>query len=272
MHRLVKCPLPLNVQLVWLLAVSLLLGMTTASMAQGIASSPTSNGGVTPYIIGKGNQTCEDVGMFKCSSARVNYTSGSFDDDFGDVTGNLNCDDNKIAVTVTTDTFVKWTASSGVGAVIVKGGPDANVYEYDPQRLGDSGLASPPNSSGKPAGLSNLTFCWNPKPKDPPSTEWCSPGYWKNHPKEADIAAKACGIEDLDKDTYKDEFGSAPDRKPNGVKNDAPKDPSLRLVLEKPQWYGGEAANDVADLLSECHPDVDFKMGDERVENSCPLN
>ncbi len=46
-----------------------------------------------------------------------------------------------------------------VGAVIVKGGNKANVYYYPGGSMGDSGLASPVNSSGKPAGLSNLTFC-----------------------------------------------------------------------------------------------------------------
>jgi hypothetical protein len=50
--------------------------------------------------------------------------------------------------------------------VIVKGGPKANVYVYYPQRKGDKCLAAPPNASGKPAGLSNITFCWT-KPYKP---------------------------------------------------------------------------------------------------------
>lgn len=49
-----------------------------------------------------------------------------------------------------------------IGAVIVKGGDASNVYNYTD--IGgatmDKGLVSPNNSSGGPAGLSNLTFCF----------------------------------------------------------------------------------------------------------------
>jgi hypothetical protein len=105
----------------------------------------------------------------------------------------------------------------------------------------------------------------------PPGGEWCSPGFWKNHPDEADVAAEACGL-DMDTTTYSSQFGAAPPRKPKGVQDNAPTNPTLRQVLEKPQWYGGDAFNKVGDLLSECHPDVDFEEGDERVEDSCPLD
>lgn len=48
-----------------------------------------------------------------------------------------------------------------VGAVIVKGGDASNIYNYSD--LGgvtmDRGLVAPNNASGRPAGLSNLTFC-----------------------------------------------------------------------------------------------------------------
>jgi len=47
-----------------------------------------------------------------------------------------------------------------VGAVIVKGGNAANVYYYEGGSLGDINLASPANKNGKPAGLSNLSFCF----------------------------------------------------------------------------------------------------------------
>jgi uncharacterized repeat protein (TIGR01451 family) len=97
--------------------------------------------------------------------------------------------------------------------------------------------------------------------------QWCSPGYWRNHPDAADEAAAAGGFS-MD-DTYSSIFGSAPPLKPQGVRADAPTDPTLREVLDNPQWYGGDAFNIVADLLSELHPDVSFTG--ERVEN-CPLN
>jgi hypothetical protein len=55
-----------------------------------------------------------------------------------------------------------------------------------------------------------------------------------------------------------------------GMKDGAPADPTLGDVVHNPQWYGGSAFNDVGDLLSEAHPDVNFNG--ERVEDSCPLN
>lgn len=44
----------------------------------------------------------------------------------------------------------------------------------------------------------------------------------------------------------------------------------LLQVVQNPQWYGGGATNNVGDLLSGAHPDVNYTG--ERVEDSCPLN
>jgi hypothetical protein len=118
-----------------------------------------SDGGVTPYLVDDpgpgGNVTCEQLG-FEYGSARVNFGSGGFDATFPD----------GITVDVTNGTYVEWSSTFGIGAVIVKGSDDANVYEYDPASIGDSGLAAPLNASGGPAGLSNLTFCWDEIPEE----------------------------------------------------------------------------------------------------------
>ena len=53
---------------------------------------------------------------------------------------------------------VSFTSSVAVDAVIVKGGPDANVYEYAFDTFGDSGLMAPDNG-GQPFGLSHVEFC-----------------------------------------------------------------------------------------------------------------
>jgi uncharacterized repeat protein (TIGR01451 family) len=123
-------------------------------------SSPTSDGGVVPYISanaeGGGNVSCDVLG-YELGSDRVNWNNG-FDGPFPD----------GITVTVTGGIYVAWTSSFKIGAVIVKGGPAANVYEYAaPGANEDSGLASPPNASDGPAGLSNLTFCYNEQDEDP---------------------------------------------------------------------------------------------------------
>jgi hypothetical protein len=149
---------------------TLLLGMLAIPAAavvpeQGTASTPISETqGVTPYILPDGtggNQGCADVGLayfgeedyYGYSTARINYTGGTFDADFP---GGL--------IVVTDGTFVSFTSTFGIGAAIVKGSAAANTYVYEPQVLEDSGLAAPPNASGEPAGLSNLTFCWNKEP------------------------------------------------------------------------------------------------------------
>jgi hypothetical protein len=148
------------------MVLALLLVGATGVMAEviGTPSVPVSDGGVIPYIIdGKnpgGNRTCAEVGKafygdpnyYEFSSARVEY-KGGFSQPFP--TG---------FVVDTNGTYVSFTAQYGDIAVIVKGSDDANVYVYNEQPpVSDSGLASPVNASGFPAGLSNLTFCWNGK-------------------------------------------------------------------------------------------------------------
>ncbi|KTB48430.1 hypothetical protein DEALK_12760 [Dehalogenimonas alkenigignens] len=54
-----------------------------------------------------------------------------------------------------------WTSTLGMDAVIVKGGPDANVYYYDPESFGDTGLHAPVVPSGKWANLSHIEFCFD---------------------------------------------------------------------------------------------------------------
>jgi hypothetical protein len=67
-------------------------------------------------------------------------------------------------VTITSDgTFFDWTSTLGIDAVIVKGGPNANVYIYDPpaEAFSDTGLHSPANPSGGFAGISHIEFCYD---------------------------------------------------------------------------------------------------------------
>jgi hypothetical protein len=139
-------------------------------------SLPVSNGpdgipggieGITPEIIEGssqgGNRTCAEVAEwfdteFDWCGDKVNYSDGQFDNSFP---AGLN-------VTVTVGTYVAFEVPDyimigdkyyKVGAVIVKGSNEANVYFYPDGSFGDSGLAAPLNASGMPAGLSNLSFC-----------------------------------------------------------------------------------------------------------------
>lgn len=68
---------------------------------------------------------------------------------------------------------VDWGSNIGVDAVIVKGGPNANVYVYDAESTGDSGLHAPVIPSGQFAGLSHVLFCYDVEavpPTPPPTT------------------------------------------------------------------------------------------------------
>ena len=50
-----------------------------------------------------------------------------------------------------------------VRAVIVKGGPNANVYRYQGDLFSDGQLETPLNpKNGKPYGLGYVTFCYDP--------------------------------------------------------------------------------------------------------------
>jgi len=105
-----------------------------------------------------GNVDCSELDMeYASSSGRNNYVDGEFENEWPE----------GLEVEVI-DGKVFWTFTAPEGyclasmAVIVKGGPAANVYLYPNGEISnDNGLVAPDNASGKPAALSNLTFCWN---------------------------------------------------------------------------------------------------------------
>lgn len=64
-----------------------------------------------------------------------------------------------VTITVHGSFFDFTTDGSLVSDVIVKGGPDANWYHYDPAVTADTNLSAPINpKNGKPYGLSHLCF------------------------------------------------------------------------------------------------------------------
>lgn len=106
----------------------------------------------------------------------------------------------------------------------------------------------------------NVTSATTPLPTDCESVaggEWCSPGYWRQPHHLDSWDATGISTDELYEDYFGDTFRD---------------DPTLLEVLENPQIYnrkGTGAFNNVGDLLSMNHPDVDFDG--ERAEN-CPLN
>jgi hypothetical protein len=65
-----------------------------------------------------------------------------------------------------------WTSNIGVDQVIVKGGPNANIYTYDPEATSDTGLHAPINpNNDRFFGLSHISFCYDADaPTTTPST------------------------------------------------------------------------------------------------------
>jgi len=112
------------------------------SAEQGISTTPQ----VVP-----GNPTCAELGL------------GTFQVKFDPPVSGTKSIGASDSVSISADgTRVDWTATIGIDAVIVKGGPNASVYVYSPESLGDTQLTAPINpNNGKPYGLSHVDFCFD---------------------------------------------------------------------------------------------------------------
>lgn len=127
-----------------------------------VASLPVSSEGIEPLIIPGinkgGNRTCAEVGSafmnnpqyFDYCGTKIDFVDGEF---IGEFPFGLN-------VIVTYGRFVSFESSNclkiggsyhKIGAVIVKGGDNANVYLYPDGSYGDRGLTAPVNHSDMPA-------------------------------------------------------------------------------------------------------------------------
>jgi hypothetical protein len=149
-----------------------------------LTSTFNSNGAfILPGENNGGNVTCEEVATytgctFDYSSGRIDYYGGT-----GGTTGPIRWHTN--------GTEVWWETIDGSQikvAIIVKGGPNANVYSYCEECKSGSGsvkLTAPINpKNGKPYGLSNITFCYSLCP--PPDKVLAFKSYMNLNPFKAD--------------------------------------------------------------------------------------
>lgn len=110
---------------------------------------------VTPTYVA-GNPTCADVAP---AGATWSDAKLDFDPAPGAYTRGA------LHITITKDAGgLNWTTDADVAAVIMKGGPNANVYAYPGTTdTSDTGLRTPlnPNGGGDPKyyGISHVTFC-----------------------------------------------------------------------------------------------------------------
>src|SRR5919198_252752 len=108
-----------------------------------VAAAPAAS--VAPVLV-LDNPSCADLGL---------VTLGSKFEPVVDKT------QGPITIDVHGDTF-DFTSTVPVGTVIVKGGPNANVYTYTTVTFSDTGLHAPNNGPDMFYGLSHVEFCAPP--------------------------------------------------------------------------------------------------------------
>lgn len=112
---------------------------------------------VEPQLVDD-NPSCATVGIGENEFKLQPVESGHHSDPAGPL---------EVDVTVE-GTHFDWSSNIPVLAVIVKGGPDANLYDYRPGETSDQGLHAPINpNNNRPFGLSHVSFCYNPS--EPPN-------------------------------------------------------------------------------------------------------
>jgi hypothetical protein len=143
--------------------VALLASITVIAATLAVAATATATH-VNPTTV-PGNPSC-DPGLTELKIEPV--ADGTFSD--GTLTVTID-----VRNTAGGEVF-DFTSNIGVDQVIAKGGPQGNVYRYDPEATADTGLHAPALRSGAFAGLSHISFCYDvgeeptptPTPTPPP--------------------------------------------------------------------------------------------------------
>ena len=115
-----------------------------------------------------GNPDCADIqGSASWTEIKIESPNGTKRAANGDIS----------VTTTATGTLIDFVASTGVDAVIVTGGPNANVYTFAGEATRGDDLHAPVNpSNGGFYGLSHISFCYDrgtpppPPPGDPCAT------------------------------------------------------------------------------------------------------
>ncbi len=113
-----------------------------------------SNSGIDPVYV-PGNPDCGDMDQLcECTSSFKPSGNGigtfTYPDGVSEVTA-----------TASSGTHFYWTSDLAVCCVIVKGGNNANVYQYDPPSYGDGNLHPPINpNNNQPYGINHIEYCY----------------------------------------------------------------------------------------------------------------
>lgn len=131
--------------------VPLVVLVAAALAPTAAASSPGPSGnGVVPIAV-EGNPTCST------------FVPGGFEfkDENGPFTGVWSNGYITITYSSPDGVYLDWSSTRGIDAVFMKGGPGGNLYSYSPESTGDTHLHSPEVSSGLPAEISHVSFCYD---------------------------------------------------------------------------------------------------------------
>lgn len=172
----------------WLLGLGALTALAAATLvlsgAVALASSGLSGTGVKPtsypgnFVASDDDQVCFDLEKLDYISAVTMDMRGfkidpptNFSNDFVDIT--LSSDGR----------YLNWATKNGAQmvAIIVKGGPNYNLYDYTTTtRAADTGLHSPtPVGKKTPPQISHYNVCY--RVPTAVGNQGCTPGYWRNH-------------------------------------------------------------------------------------------
>lgn len=100
----------------------------------------------------EGNPSCRDL--------NASWSELRIEDDIGN--GKYRRGNFEVTLSNVTERLFDWSANAGVDAVIAKGGPNALVYDYDPEATADQRLHPPVNpSNGQYYGISHIGFCYD---------------------------------------------------------------------------------------------------------------
>jgi uncharacterized repeat protein (TIGR01451 family) len=137
-----------------LLVVGMLVPVVLAAPASA-APGPASGNGIQPVEV-PSNPVCP-AGTTELKVEPVE------DGTYSDGTLTVTVDERATAAGEVFD----FTANIGVDVVIAKGGPNGNVYTYNPEATSDTNLHAPINpSNGQFYGLSHISFCYDVSPPD----------------------------------------------------------------------------------------------------------
>ncbi|MDZ4277672.1 MAG: hypothetical protein U1B78_00880, partial [Dehalococcoidia bacterium] len=131
---------------------ALLAGLMVAFVALGPHSASAAH--VAPVEV-PGNLTCGEVRHDLIEAPKIEPVVS------GTTSFSVQGATHSVTITNVQDSRFDWSSTIGITVVVVKGGPNANVYTYDAGSLGDTGLHAPisPNT-GQPYGLSHASLCY----------------------------------------------------------------------------------------------------------------